>query len=70
MLAGDVPLMFLPVHVALAQVKGGRLVVLEGVGHQAPAEAPAAEAPADVAVRKAQDDGVDAARQLLDGAGE
>ena len=31
-LSGDVPLMFLPVHVALAQVKGGRLVVLAAAG--------------------------------------
>jgi tripartite-type tricarboxylate transporter receptor subunit TctC len=31
-LAGDVPLMFLPVHVAMAQVKGGRLVVLAAAG--------------------------------------
>lgn len=31
-LAGDVSLMFLPVHVALAQVKSGRLVVLAAVG--------------------------------------
>jgi len=31
-LAGDVPLMFLPVHVAMAQVKSGRLVVLAAAG--------------------------------------
>lgn len=31
-LSGDVPLMFLPVHVAMAQVKGGRLVVLAAAG--------------------------------------
>ena len=39
-LAGDVPLMFLPVHVALAQVKGGRLVVLAAAGAQRSALAP------------------------------
>jgi len=33
-LAGDVPLMFLPVHVAMAQVKGGRLVVLAAAGNR------------------------------------
>ena len=33
-LSGDVPLMFLPVHVALAQVKGGRLVVLAAAGEK------------------------------------
>lgn len=31
-LSGDVPLMFLPVHVAMAQVKGGRLVALASSG--------------------------------------
>jgi tripartite-type tricarboxylate transporter receptor subunit TctC len=31
-LSGDVPLMFLPVHVAMAQVKGGRLVALAAAG--------------------------------------
>jgi tripartite-type tricarboxylate transporter receptor subunit TctC len=31
-LAGDVPLMFLPVHVAMAQVKSGRLVALAAGG--------------------------------------
>ena len=31
-LSGDVPLMFLPVHVAMAQVKGGRLVALAAGG--------------------------------------
>jgi tripartite-type tricarboxylate transporter receptor subunit TctC len=31
-LSGDVPLMFLPVHVAMAQVKSGRLVVLAAAG--------------------------------------
>ena len=40
MLAGDVPLMFLPVHVAMAQVKGGRLVVLAAAGAHRSALAP------------------------------
>lgn len=31
-LSGDVPLMFLPVHVAMAQVRSGRLVVLAAAG--------------------------------------
>ena len=39
-LAGDVPLMFLPVHVAQAQVKGGRLVVLAAAGARRSALAP------------------------------
>jgi tripartite-type tricarboxylate transporter receptor subunit TctC len=39
-LAGDVPLMFLPVHVAMAQVKGGRLVVLAAAGAHRSALAP------------------------------
>jgi tripartite-type tricarboxylate transporter receptor subunit TctC len=39
-LAGDVPLMFLPVHVAMAQVKGGRLVALAAAGAQRSALAP------------------------------
>jgi tripartite-type tricarboxylate transporter receptor subunit TctC len=39
-LAGDVPLMFLPVHVALAQMKSGRLVVLAAAGAQRSALAP------------------------------
>jgi tripartite-type tricarboxylate transporter receptor subunit TctC len=39
-LAGDVPLMFLPVHVALAQVKGGRLVVLAAAGEKRSSLAP------------------------------
>ena len=39
-LAGEVPLMFLPVHVALAQVKGGRLVVLAAAGEKRSALAP------------------------------
>jgi tripartite-type tricarboxylate transporter receptor subunit TctC len=39
-LAGDVPLMFLPVHVALAQVKGGRLVVLAAAGEKRSTLAP------------------------------
>ena len=39
-LAGDVPLMFLPVHVALAQVKGGRLVALAAAGDRRSALAP------------------------------
>ena len=39
-LSGDVPLMFLPVHVALAQVKGGRLVVLAAAGTKRSALAP------------------------------
>ena len=40
MLAGDVPLMFLPVHVAMAQVKSGRLVVLAAAGERRSALAP------------------------------
>ena len=39
-LSGDVPLMFLPVHVAMAQVKGGRLVVLAAAGDKRSALAP------------------------------
>jgi len=39
-LSGDVPLMFLPVHVAMAQVKGGRLVALAAAGDKRPALAP------------------------------
>ena len=39
-LAGDVPLMFLPVHVAMAQVKGGRLVVLAAAGDRRSTLAP------------------------------
>ena len=39
-LAGDVPLMFLPVHVAMAQVKGGRLVVLAAAGERRSTLAP------------------------------
>jgi len=39
-LAGDVPLMFLPVHVAMAQVKSGRLVVLAAAGDRRSALAP------------------------------
>jgi tripartite-type tricarboxylate transporter receptor subunit TctC len=39
-LSGDVPLMFLPVHVALAQVKGGRLVVLAAAGKERSSLAP------------------------------
>jgi len=39
-LAGDVPLMFLPVHVAMAQVKGGRLVVLAAAGNRRSTLAP------------------------------
>jgi len=39
-LSGDVPLMFLPVHVAMAQVKGGRLVALAAGGARRAALAP------------------------------
>ncbi len=39
-LAGDIPLMFLPVHVAMAQVKGGRLVALAAAGEKRAALAP------------------------------
>ena len=39
-LAGDVPLMFLPVHVAMAQVKGGRLVALAAAGNRRSSLAP------------------------------
>ena len=40
LLAGEVPLMFLPVHVAMAQVKGGRLVVLAAAGQRRSSLAP------------------------------
>ena len=39
-LSGDVPQMFLPVHVAMAQVKGGRLVVLAAAGNRRSTLAP------------------------------
>ena len=39
-LSGEVPLMFLPVHVAMAQVKGGRLVALAAAGDKRSALAP------------------------------
>ena len=39
-LAGEPPLMFLPVHVAMAQVKSGRLVVLAAAGAHRSALAP------------------------------
>jgi tripartite-type tricarboxylate transporter receptor subunit TctC len=39
-LSGDVPLMFLPVHVAMAQVKGGRLVALAAAGDKRSTLAP------------------------------
>ena len=39
-LSGDVPLMFLPVHVAMAQVKGSRLVALAAAGDQRSSLAP------------------------------
>jgi len=39
-LSGDVPLMFLPVHVAMAQVKGGRLVALAAAGERRSSLAP------------------------------
>ena len=39
-LSGDVPLMFLPVHVAMAQVKGGRLVALAAAGDKRASLAP------------------------------
>ncbi|HEY2558658.1 MAG TPA: tripartite tricarboxylate transporter substrate binding protein [Caldimonas sp.] len=39
-LAGDVPLMFLPVHVAMAQVRGGRLVALAAAGDRRSTLAP------------------------------
>jgi tripartite-type tricarboxylate transporter receptor subunit TctC len=39
-LAGEVPLMFLPVHVAMAQVRGGRLVALAAAGDKRSALAP------------------------------
>ena len=39
-LSGDVPLMFLPVHVAMAQVKGGRLVALAAAGDRRSTLAP------------------------------
>ncbi|MGZ5158300.1 MAG: tripartite tricarboxylate transporter substrate binding protein [Caldimonas sp.] len=39
-LAGEVPLMFLPVHVAMAQVRGGRLVALAAAGDKRATLAP------------------------------
>jgi tripartite-type tricarboxylate transporter receptor subunit TctC len=54
-LSGDVPLMFLPVHVAMAQVKGGRLVVLAAAGERRPALAPEVPTLAELGYR-----GVDA----------
>ena len=39
-LSGDVPLMFLPVHVAMAQVKGGRLIALAAAGNKRSSLAP------------------------------
>ena len=39
-LSGDVLLMFLPVHVAMAQVKGGRLVILAAAGNRRSTLAP------------------------------
>ncbi len=39
-LSGDVPLMFLPVHVAMAQMKGGRLVALAAAGDKRSSLAP------------------------------
>lgn len=39
-LSGDVPLMFLPVHVAMAQVRGGRLVALAAAGDRRSTLAP------------------------------
>ena len=40
LLSGDVALMFLPVHVAMAQVKGGRLVALAAGGAHRSGQAP------------------------------
>ena len=40
LLSGDVPLMFLAVHLVMAQVKGGRLVVLAAAGAHRSALAP------------------------------
>ena len=54
-LAGDVPLMFLPVHVAMAQVRGGRLVALAAAGNRRSSLAP--EVPN---LRELGFDGVDA----------
>ena len=54
-LSGDVPLMFLPVHVAMAQVKGGRLVALAAAGDK-PLDARARSADA----RRARLPGVEA----------
>jgi tripartite-type tricarboxylate transporter receptor subunit TctC len=39
-LAGEVPLIFLPVHVAMAQVKAGRLVALAAAGKRRASLAP------------------------------
>jgi tripartite-type tricarboxylate transporter receptor subunit TctC len=47
-LSGDVPLMFLPVHVAMAQVKGGRLVVLAAAGERRSTLAPDVPTPAEL----------------------
>jgi tripartite-type tricarboxylate transporter receptor subunit TctC len=40
LLSGDVPLMFLPVHVAMPQVKAGRLIALAGGGERRSSLAP------------------------------
>ncbi len=52
LLAGDVPLMFLPVHVAMAQVKGGRLVVLAAAGAHRSALAPDVPTLAELGYRR------------------
>ena len=50
-LSGDVPLMFLPVHVAMAQVKGGRLVVLAAAGNRRSSLAPDVPTLAELGLR-------------------
>jgi len=50
-LSGDVPLMSLPVHVAMAQVKGGRLVVLAAAGNRRSSLAPDVPTLAELGLR-------------------
>jgi tripartite-type tricarboxylate transporter receptor subunit TctC len=55
-LSGDVPLMFLPVHVAMAQVKGGRLVVLAAAGDRRSSLAPDVPTLAELGYRDVEAD--------------
>src|SRR5262249_6260146 len=51
LLGGEVPLMFLPVHVAIAQVKAGRLVALATGGANRSPPAPDVPTPAELGLR-------------------